>query len=730
MKPRVLLVEDNIPNRDLVRYLLEASGYACSEAHDGESALQMASVSGPDIVICDLQLPGMDGFDVLRGLRALPGLIGVPVVAVTAYAMVGDRERILAAGFDGYISKPIDPRTFADEIAGYLRPGKFAQDAGRAAPHQTGKRILVVDDRLSNRELLVTVLSYYGHAVDTASDGADALARIRESMPDLVITDLLMPNMDGEELCRQLRADPATIALPIIIHTASYRTRQGRQIADRVGVQWVLPKPSEPADIISMVSQALGLETSWAQAPVPVDELASGGAMADDGGDDPLAALHVRNERLTLLLENAIQLAAAQGNTLSQAGLGREAQSLAQRLTILINLSLEISAERDPQTLVGTVCRAAQEIMSARYVGICVLSDDGTLQQFQSRGLTAVMHDAVAASIADCAATHRLMGPGREGRMLVATKAGDFTGLPQSHQPVQTMIACRVATRGLNHGWMYAADRLGNEGFTADDERLLMALASQLATDLAGLQTIAELDRRVNERTSELEVANHRLEAFSALVSHDLRAPLNLIGGFASILEKKYGVELPPAANQYIGTILRSVAAMKTLIDDLLNFAKASSAALRLESTELSAVVEECLAMFNEEIARRGVTVVVGALPQCRMDRSLIKQVLVNLIGNALKYTGQEAQPRLEIGARVESGEHIVFVQDNGAGFDMSVAGKLFTPFERLHTTSEFEGSGMGLVLVKQVINRHNGRVWAEAVPGAGATFFFTLPAN
>lgn len=727
MKPRVLLVEDNIPNRDLARYLLEASGYACEEAHDGETALQMAGMSGPDIVICDLQLPGIDGFDVLRGLRALPHLIGVPVVAVTAYAMVGDRERILAAGFDGYISKPIDPRSFADEIAGYLRPGKSAH-SGRVAPQSSGKRVLVVDDRLANRELLGTVLGYYGHTVATAADGAAALAEIRKTMPDLVITDLLMPNMDGEELCRTLRADPATAALPIIIHTASYRTRQGRQIADRVGVQWVLPKPSEPADVIFMVSQALGMEVPWGQAPAPVLELASGNPLADDGGDDPLAALHVRNERLTLLLQNASQLAAAQGKTLTAAGLGREAQSLAQRLTILINLSLEISAERDPLELVRTVCRAAQEIMSARYVGVCVLSDDGALLQFQSRGLPEATHDAVVASIAECAATSRLMGAGREGRMLVATRAGDFTGLPAAHPPVQTMIACRVATRGLNHGWMYAADRLGNEGFTADDERLLVALASHLATDLAGLQTIAELDRRVKERTSELEVANHQLEAFSALVSHDLRSPLTAIGGFAGILESQYGSAMPPAANRYIGIIVRSVAGMKTLIDDLLAFAKASSIALRLEPTELSALVQECLAMFDEEISRRGVNVVVGALPLCKVDRALIKQALVNLIGNALKYTGQQTRPSLQIGARVEGGEHLLFVRDNGAGFDMNVAGKLFTPFERLHTSSEFEGSGMGLVLVKQVINRHNGRVWAEAVPGEGATFYFTLP--
>jgi light-regulated signal transduction histidine kinase (bacteriophytochrome) len=151
---------------------------------------------------------------------------------------------------------------------------------------------------------------------------------------------------------------------------------------------------------------------------------------------------------------------------------------------------------------------------------------------------------------------------------------------------------------------------------------------------------------------------------------------------------------------------------------------------LRLEPTELSVVVAECLTLFTEEVARRGVHVVVGPLPQCTVDRALIKQVLVNLIGNGLKYTGQQVQPRLEIGARAEGGEHIVFVRDNGAGFDMSTAGKLFTPFERLHANSEFEGSGMGLVLVKQVINRHNGRVWAEAVPGQGASFFFTLPEN
>lgn len=728
MKPRVLLIEDNIPNRDLARYLLEASGYACDEAHDGESALQIAQTSRPDLVICDLQLPGIDGFEVLRGLRAQPAMAGVPVVAVTAYAMVGDRERILAAGFDGYIGKPIDPQRFVVEIASYIRPGTAGTPARSGAPPRSGKHILVVDDRLANRELLASVLGYFGHTVAMAEDGATALAELRTTMPDLVVTDLLMPNMDGEELCRQLRADPATSAVPVIIHTASYRARQGRQIADRVGVKWVLPKPCEPADIIAMVSEALGMETPWAQVPMAEQEAVSVIAAADNGADDPLALLHVRNERLTLLLENAMQIATAQGKTLAAAGLAQDAHSLSQRLTSLVNLTLEISLERDPLALTEALSRATQDIMSARYVGICILGDDGVLLQFQSRGLARPAREEVESAIACCAATARLMGPGREGRMLVAAKPGDFTGLPQAHPPVQTMIACRVATRGFSHGWMYAADRLGTEGFTADDERLMMALAAQLATDLAGLQTMAELDKRVAERTNELEVANRQLAAFSALVSHDLRSPLSSIGGFASILEKKFSSEMPPAAARYVGNIARNVTVMNTLIDDLLNFARASNAAMRLEPIDLAVLVQECLAKFGDDITRRRVNVVVGALPVCNMDRALMMQVLINLVGNALKYSGQQAEPTLQIGARLESGEHLVFVRDNGAGFSMNDAGKLFTAFERLHSPSEFEGSGMGLVLVKQVINRHGGRVWADSAPGEGATFFFTLP--
>ena len=720
MNPRVLLIEDNRPNRDLVRYLLEAHGFLCEEAVDGEAGVQQAFASRPDIVICDLQLPGIDGFEVLRRLRAEPGLAGVPVVAVTAYAMVGDRERILAAGFDGYVAKPIDPQRFVGEIASFLRLDSAVPRRDRA-----GKRILVVDDRPANRELLASVLGYFGHTVIQADDGAAALLAMRESLPDLVITDLLMPNMDGEELCRLLRSDPATAGLPIIIHTASYRTRQGRQIADRVGVRWVLPKPSEPADIVAMVSQALGIESSWPAVPLPVQQHPAG--VVGDGADTGLASLQVRNERLTVLLENAMQLAAAQGETLASSGLVRDVQSLAQRLTSLVSVGLEMAFERDPEALAEMLCRAAQDIMSARYIGVCLTGSDGGLVKFVSRGLGRQSHEDVAAGIDTCPAARRLTGPGGEGRMLMAAKAGDFFGLPQAHPPVETMIACRVAARDTAYGWIYAADRLGDGGFTADDERLLLALGAQLATAWHGLREVEELDRRVAERTRALEAANAELEAFSSLVSHDLRSPLGNIAGFASALSDRHGAALAPEAVRYIDKIGQNVQVMTALIEDLLHFARTARTGIELLPADLSVLVHECLGTFREEIARRGVQVIVEPLPVCRLDRALMAQVLLNLVGNALKYTGERSQPVVKIGTQPHPSGVVVFVQDNGVGFEMEFASKLFKPFQRLHPATQFKGSGIGLALVRQVIERHGGRVWAEATPGQGACFYFTL---
>lgn len=248
--------------------------------------------------------------------------------------------------------------------------------------------------------------------------------------------------------------------------------------------------------------------------------------------------------------------------------------------------------------------------------------------------------------------------------------------------------------------------------------------------ELALEELNAELETRVRERTATLEVANREMEAFSHSVSHDLRAPLRAIDGFARILLDEYAAMLPAEGRRHLDAVCRGAKRMSALIDDLLALGQVGRQSLDLRPVGLDRLVEEINDELRPSIADRRVELRVGALPECHCDSSLLRQVLINLIGNALKFTRGRDPAVIEIGAEERDGETMVFVRDNGAGFDMRHAERLFGAFQRLHRQSEFEGTGIGLSIVARIIARHGGRVWAEGRKGEGATFFFTLPAS
>jgi PAS domain S-box-containing protein len=237
-----------------------------------------------------------------------------------------------------------------------------------------------------------------------------------------------------------------------------------------------------------------------------------------------------------------------------------------------------------------------------------------------------------------------------------------------------------------------------------------------------------ELEKRVVERTAELEAANKELEAFSYSVSHDLRAPLRHIEGFVEILRATKGPELDEESQSYLQTIADSTKQMGQLIDDLLTFSRTARAELRKSRISLNEIVHNILRELKPDLVNREVEWIIGILPQVEGDPNLLHQVLSNLIGNALKYTRPRNPARIEIGSERTDDETIIFVKDNGVGFDMRYAHKLFGVFQRLHRASEFEGTGIGLANVRRIIHRHGGRTWAEARVDAGATIYFSLP--
>ncbi|MFI5381417.1 MAG: ATP-binding protein [Tepidisphaerales bacterium] len=240
----------------------------------------------------------------------------------------------------------------------------------------------------------------------------------------------------------------------------------------------------------------------------------------------------------------------------------------------------------------------------------------------------------------------------------------------------------------------------------------------------------AELEQRVRDRTAQLEAANKELEAFSYSVSHDLRAPLRAIGGFSRILMDDHQAQLSAEAGRLLQIVEANTKQMGRLIDDLLAFSRLGRQAVSKQRFSPRGLVEEVVDQVRAgEAPDRHVDVVVGDLPECQADPSLMRHVFVNLISNAFKYSRGRDPAILEIGCQSgdTSSNRVYFVKDNGAGFDMRYAGKLFGVFQRLHREEEYEGTGVGLAIVQRIVNRHGGRVWAEAQEGQGATFYFTL---
>jgi light-regulated signal transduction histidine kinase (bacteriophytochrome) len=248
-------------------------------------------------------------------------------------------------------------------------------------------------------------------------------------------------------------------------------------------------------------------------------------------------------------------------------------------------------------------------------------------------------------------------------------------------------------------------------------------MAGQAAIAIESEYLVAEM----SHRAKELEASNKELEAFSYSVSHDLRAPLRAIDGFSRILLEEFAPDLPATAQHYLKLVREGSQRMDRLINDLLDFSHLGRHALVKQTVDPTDIVSQALCELDQEQVGRQIEVKVNPLPLCQADPKLLKQVFINLLSNAFKYTRSCELAQVEIGCHDQGSEQIYFIKDNGVGFDMRYAGKLFGVFQRLHPAEAYEGTGVGLALVQRIIHRHGGQIWAEAAVNKGAAFYFTL---
>jgi light-regulated signal transduction histidine kinase (bacteriophytochrome) len=309
--------------------------------------------------------------------------------------------------------------------------------------------------------------------------------------------------------------------------------------------------------------------------------------------------------------------------------------------------------------------------------------------------------------------------------------AGEASGLFTSAQGTALFVLLRVLVIGaVILLAARAAHRIEAARDAAHGElgRLNAELEATVAERTSELRKLNEqLEQRIKDRTAALEVANRELEAFAYSVSHDLRAPLRSMDGFSLALLEDYRDKLDVTGQDYLRRVRSGSQRMAQLIDDMLNLSRVTRHEVKREQVDLSGMAWEIVQELRQAEPGRDIHVTVAQGLTADGDPALLYVVLRNLLGNAWKFTAGTPEATIEFGAVTQDAQTVYFVRDNGAGFDMAYASKLFTPFQRLHTTAEFSGTGIGLATVHRIISKHGGRVWAEGAVGKGATFYFTL---
>jgi len=538
-------------------------------------------------------------------------------------------------------------------------------------------KILVAEDDPEARELLLLMLEGGEYSLLEAADGMEALDLLRTEQPDLLITDIVMPRMDGYELVRRLREDDRTAHTSVIFCSASYHEREVREMARSLGVQSTLAKPFDHETVRTIVDATLAARSSLADTVSTPAVQVIGGAQ--------------------------------------------------ERLSALVAFSRGLFGQTEPETIVASTCHAARDILLAQCAQLVLADDAGTRHTCTASGLAS---EQVEKLLRTRMYTVMLQSLEKGGCALFPMAPADTSQSSGTQQPgdLVSMLGVPVASVGHHYGYLCVINRIGLPGFTDEDLAVARAIAAQVAVAYENARRYYDLEQRVAERTAALEVANRELEAFSYSVAHDLRAPLRLIHAHVQMLRDYRGSPTAREPLIHLEQIHRGAREMSALIDGLLALSRISHMEMRSEMTSLDELVKRAVNQVRQENGGdRVVEWRLASLPSIACDPDLMLQVFANLIDNAVKYSRPRAHAVIEIGSGSAEGEKYVFVRDNGVGFDMRYARKLFGVFQRLHRQDEFEGTGIGLATVSRIIERHGGRIWADSRLGQGAEFRFTL---
>jgi PAS domain S-box-containing protein len=580
-----------------------------------------------------------------------------------------------------------------------------------ATPGSRGHTILVVDDAPATLGMLAEYLENRDLRVVIAQDGEEALQRARLVQPDLILLDVLLPGMDGFQTCRGLKADKRTRGIPVIFMTSLVHIESKVTGFEAGGVDYVT-KPLELEEVMARVTTHLTLRTlqedlesqnaqlrqEMSERQRAEEELRKAHAELERRVAERTAELAEANEHLKA--EIAERKRAEEGLQKAHAELERRVQ---WRTAELAGANERLKAENNERKRVEAALRQSEE----KYRTLVENIND-VIFSLDAQGCFTYISPAIERFAGYVAS--EIIGQ----HFTEFVHPDDRVGLQESHERT---LAGNVEPHEFR---ILARDRSILNVRTSS--RLLWE-ADQLV-GLTGIMTDITERKRAEDA---LRRANAELESFSYSVSHDLRAPLRGIDGWSQALLEDYSERLDEAGRKCLNFVRGETQRMGRLIDDLLELSRVTRTEMRRERVDLSMLARAIADRLQEAEPDRRVELIIQPGLIAYGDARLLEVLLANLLGNAWKFTGRHPSARIEFGRTEIEGRTVYFVRDDGAGFDMAFAGKLFGPFQRMHKKSDFPGSGIGLATVQRIAHRHGGRVWAEAEVEKGATFYFAL---
>jgi PAS domain S-box-containing protein len=854
----ILVVDDAPANLKLLKEILNEAGYRVRLTTEGELALRSAKLQPPALILLDIRMPGMDGYEVCKHLKSDETTSSIPVIFLSALEDERDKLKAFEAGGVDYVTKPIHASEVLARIGIHLSL-RHAQIELEERNAELEAIRATLEERVKERSAdLERINARLQQEIEVHLETLDALKKSEEKYRSLiqkvpvaiVLHDsqgrVIDSNAVAHELLglssdqalktdlnlswRFLREDGSQMPLSEYPASLVLSTRQrlkdyvaGVNRPGRDSISWMLvnaePEFNDAGEIQRIIVSFIDI-TERKHAQEKIAHLASivettGDAVIGKTLDEKIVswnkgaeqiygytASEIMGRPVSLLvpedrqeeLENIMARLRA-GETVEHfetARLRRDGQVIHVALTIspirntageivgASTIARDITKRKQAEDALRRMNRELRAISTCNQVlmlatceltllkDICrIVCDEagyrmawaGYAENDEAKSVRpaawAGNEDGYLATAAvNWADTERGRGPSgsaiRSGKTAVSQDlANDPQIAPWREDALlrgyRSSIALPLKDEdGRTFGCLtiYSAE---TGAFTPAEIALLEELAGDLAFGITALRTRnernraeaglrqlnQELEQRVASRTAALEEAIKEQEAFSYTVSHDLRAPLRAIDGFARILQEEYASILGEEGRRYTETIGRNAVRMSQLISDILDFSRMSRREIAAEPVDMTELARE----VYEEVrgaapAERNIVLHMASLPPASGDRAMLRQVWVNLISNAVKFTSPQPEALIEVGSSAASGENTYWVKDNGVGFDMRYSDKLFGVFQRLHTADEFEGTGIGLAIVKRVVTRHGGRVWAESKLGKGTTLYFTLPAT